>query len=185
MASQHVGVQCSLWSAVIGTFVAMLAQVGNRTLDMSPAACRLVTKCSSAGCTGACILELVEAPSQRSAVGRATCCSETHDDWHSCRTDTKRSSQVAAICTNFKLQTVMGNTQACAASMVAWFFGSTCIPQISVRVKQLSDRITMWSVSDVDTKNIFWRLWNQATGFMSATIYSVLEAPVTLGFWKA
>ena len=49
------------------------------------------------------------------------------------------------MCRNFKLETVMGNTQACAASMVAWFFGSTCIPQISVRVKQLSDRITMWS----------------------------------------
>ena len=54
--------------------------------------------------------------------------------------------------------------------------------QISVRVKQLGDRITMWSLSDVDTKNIFWRLWNQATGFMSATICSVLEAPVTPWF---
>ena len=46
-----------------------------------------------------------------------------------------------------------GNTQACAA------FGSTYIPQIFARVKQICEWITMWRSLDGDTKNIIRRLW--------------------------
>ena len=56
--------------------------------------------------------ELQQEKDSLATQGRATCCSETHDDWHSGRTDTKRTSQFAAICRNFQLETAMANTSS-------------------------------------------------------------------------
>ena len=96
----------------------------------------------------------------------------------------------------------MGRTQACSVSTVAWFFGERRVPQTAARVEQVSEWITMWWGFNVDTRRRirkvwwkrlpFWQVttprWNQATGPISATICSVLEAgwkPSTPGFWQA
>ena len=109
-------------------------------------------------------------------------------------------AQVDAMCRNLKLGTVLGKTQACPITTVAWFFGVKRVPQTAARVEQISEWITMWRNSDVDTRRRirrFWRKkapmlagnprrWNQATGPISATICSLLEAgwkPSSPGFW--
>ena len=112
------------------------------------------------------------------------------------------TAQVNAMCKNLKMGTVMGKTQACAISTVAWFFGVNRVPQIATRVEQISEWITMWRGFNVDSRRRIrkvWekkaptlakdhRGWNHATGPISATICSVLEArwkPSTPGFWQA
>ena len=96
----------------------------------------------------------------------------------------------------------MGKTGACAISTVARFFCEKRVPQIAARVEQVSEWITLWRGFNVDTRRRIrqvWekkgshagtrpRRWNQATGPISATICSVLEAgwkPSTPGFWQA
>ena len=112
------------------------------------------------------------------------------------------TAHVNAMCKNLKMGTVMGKTEACAISTVAWFFGEKRVPQTATRVEQVSEWITMWGGFNVDT----WRRirkvcgekapilandprrWNQAIGPISATKCSVLEAgwkPSTPGFWQA
>ena len=100
------------------------------------------------------------------------------------------NAQVDAMCRNLKLGTVLGKTQACPITTVAWFFGVKRVPQTAARVEQISEWISMWRNCNVDTRRrirIFWRKkapmlagnprrWNQATGPISATICSVLES---------
>ena len=112
------------------------------------------------------------------------------------------TAQVNAMCKNLKMGTLMGKTQACAISTVAWFFGVNRVPQLATRVLQISEWITMWRGFNVDSRRRIrkvWekkaptlakdhRGWNHATGPISATICSVLEAgwkPSTPGFWQA
>ena len=112
------------------------------------------------------------------------------------------TAQVNAMCTSLKVGTVMGKTQACAISTVAWFFGEKRVPKTATRVEKIRERITMWRGFIVDTRRRIrkvWmrkahtlakdpRRWNQATGPISATICSVLEAgwkPSTPGFWQS
>ena len=111
------------------------------------------------------------------------------------------TAQVNAMCKNLKKGTVMGKTQACAMSTVAWFFGEKRVPQTPTRVEQVSEWITMWRGFNVDTRRRIRKVrrkkapilgrdprrMNQATGPISATICSVLEAgwkPSTPGFWQ-
>ena len=125
---------------------------------------------------------------------------KTHDDRHTICSSLWQgvsTAQVNAMCKNLTMGTVMGKTQACAISTVAWFFGEKRVPQIATRVEQISEWITMWSGFNVDTRRRIrkvstlakdHRRWNQATGPISATICSVLEAgwkPSTPGFWQA
>ena len=86
--------------------------------------------------------------------------------------------------------TVMGETQACAISTVAWFFDERRVPQIAARDEQASEWITIWRGFNVDARRRIrkvWRKkapilandprrWNQATGPICATICLVLEA---------
>ena len=53
---------------------------------------------------------------------------------------------------NLKMGTVMGKTQACAISTVAWFFGEKRVPQTASRVQQVSEWTTMWRGFSVDTR---------------------------------
>ena len=92
------------------------------------------------------------------------------------------NAQVDAMCRNLKLGTVLGKTQACPITTVAWFFGVKRVPQTAAKVEQISEWISMWRNSNVDTRRRIrkiWRTrrrWNQAMGPISATICSVLEA---------
>ena len=54
------------------------------------------------------------------------------------------TAQVNAMCKNLKMGTVMGKTQACAISTIAWFFCEKRVPQTATRVEQVSEWITMW-----------------------------------------
>ena len=111
------------------------------------------------------------------------------------------NAQVHATCRSLKLGTVLGKTQACPISTVAWFFGVKRGPQTAARVEQISEWISMSRNCNVDTRRRirkFWRKeapmlasnprrWNQATGPISA-ICSVLEAgwkPSSPGFWQS
>ena len=94
------------------------------------------------------------------------------------------NAQVGAMCRNLKLGTVLGKTQACPITTVAWFFGVKRVPQTAARVEQISEWISMWRNCNVDTRRRirrFWRKkapmlagnprrWNQATGHISAAI---------------
>ena len=62
------------------------------------------------------------------------------------------TAQVNAMCKNFKMSMVMGETQACATSTVAWFFGEMRVPQNATRIEQVSEWITMWRGFNVDTR---------------------------------
>ena len=62
------------------------------------------------------------------------------------------TAQENAMCKNLKMGTVMGKTQACAISTVAWFFGAKRVPQIATRVEQIREWITMWRGFIVDTR---------------------------------
>ena len=90
----------------------------------------------------------------------------------------------------------------CPITTVAWFLGVKRVPQTAARVEQISEWISMWRNCNVDTRRRirrFWRKkapmpagnsrrWNQATGSISATICSVLEAgwkPSSPGFWQS
>ena len=112
------------------------------------------------------------------------------------------NAQVDAMCRNLKLGTVLGKTQACPITTVAWFFGVKRVPQTAARVEQISEWISMWRNCNVDTRRRIRRFgrkkapvlagnprrWNQATGPISATICSVLEAgwkPSSPGFWQS
>ena len=133
---------------------------------------------------------------------------KAHDDRHSPvqiyghTAQGASNAQVDAMCRNLKLGTVLGKTQACPITTVAWFFGVKRVPQTAARVEQISEWITMWRKCNVDTRRRirrFWRKkapmlagnphrWNQATGPISATICSVLEAgwkPSSPGFWQS
>ena len=112
------------------------------------------------------------------------------------------NAQVDAMCRNLKLGTVLGKTQACPITTVAWFFGVKRAPQTAARVEQISEWISIWRNCNVDTRrriHRFWRKkasmlavnlcrWSQATGPISATICSVLEAvwkPSSPPFWQS
>ena len=115
---------------------------------------------------------------------------------------TAQGASTAQVKKNLKIGIVMGKTRACAISTVAWFFGERRVPQIAARDEQISEWITVWRGSDVGTRRRIrkvWgkkapslakdhRRWNQATGPITATTCSVLEAgwkPSTPGFWQA
>ena len=76
------------------------------------------------------------------------CGAKTHDDGHTpcsnLRPHRARRPPHNAMCKNLKMGTVMGKTQACAISTVAWFFGGKRVPQTATRVEQVSEWITMW-----------------------------------------
>ena len=61
------------------------------------------------------------------------------------------TAQVNAMCKTSKWAD--GETQACAISTVAWFFGEKRVPQIATRVEQISEWITMWRGFNVDTRH--------------------------------
>ena len=71
------------------------------------------------------------------------------------------TAQVNAMCTNLKMGTVMGKTEACAMSTVAWFFGEKRVPQIATRVEQISEWITMWRGCNVDTRRRIRQVWRE------------------------
>ena len=54
------------------------------------------------------------------------------------------NAQVNAMCRSLRLGTVLGRTQACPISTVAWFFGAERVPQTAARVEQISEWISMW-----------------------------------------
>ena len=99
------------------------------------------------------------------------------------------NAQVDAMCRNLKLGTVLGKTQACPITTVAWFFGVKRVPQTAARVEQISEWISMWRNCNVDTRRRirrFWRKkapmlagnprrWNQATGPISANGSATLD----------
>ena len=62
------------------------------------------------------------------------------------------NAQVDAMCRNLKLGTVLGKTQACPITTVAWFFGVKRVPQTAGRVEQISEWISMWRNFNVDTR---------------------------------
>ena len=49
------------------------------------------------------------------------------------------TAQVNAMCKNLKMGTVLGKTQVCAISTVAWFFDKKRVPQTATRVDQVSE----------------------------------------------
>ena len=105
------------------------------------------------------------------------------------------NAQVNAMCRNLKLGMVLGKTQACPITTVAWFFGAKCVPQTAARVEQISE----WIFDTRRRIRRVWRKkapvlagnprrWNQSTGPISATICSVLEAgwkSSSPGFWQS
>ena len=100
------------------------------------------------------------------------------------------NAQVNAMCRSLKLGAVLGKTQACPMSTVAWFFGAKRVPQTTARVEQISEWVSLWRNCNVDTRRRIRQVWrkkapmlannprrcNQATGPISATICSVLQA---------
>ena len=95
-----------------------------------------------------------------------------------------------------KMGTVMGKTQACAISTVAWFFGGKRVAQTAARVEQVSEWISMWRGFNVDTKRRIRKVWRKKVPILARdgtklqvqslpTICSVLEVgwkPSTPGF---
>ena len=63
------------------------------------------------------------------------------------------NAQVDAMCRNLKLGTVLGKTQACPITTVAWFFGVKRVPQTAARVEQISEWISMWRNCNVDAES--------------------------------
>ena len=117
---------------------------------------------------------------------------KTHDDGHphvqvyGHTAQGTSTAQVIAMCRNVKLGTVMGRTQACAVSTIAWFFGERRVPQTAARVEQVSEWVTMWRGCNVDirrrTREVWRKIasilakdprrWNKATRPISATCHS-------------
>ena len=87
------------------------------------------------------------------------------------------TAQVNAMCKNLKMGTVMGKTQACAISTVAWFLCRGFDVGTRRRVHKVWEENSPTLAKD-------HRRWNQATHPIAATICSVLEAG-TPGFWQA
>ena len=97
--------------------------------------------------------------------------------------------------------TVMGKTQACAISTVAWFVGERRVPQIAARVEQVSECITMWrgfhvtqgaeSVRSGGKRLPFWQMtprrWNRYRPNLCHCLLGVRAGwkPSTPGFWQA
>ena len=82
---------------------------------------------------------------------RRTLRRKNHDDGHttcsSLRPHRARSVHRTGQCDVQKPQkmgTVVGRTQACPISTVAWFFGEKRVPQTATRVEQISEWITTW-----------------------------------------
>ena len=71
------------------------------------------------------------------------------------------NAQVDAMCRNLKLGTVLGKTQACPITTVAWFFGVKRVPQTAARVEQISEWISMWRNCNVETKRRIRRFWRK------------------------
>ena len=71
------------------------------------------------------------------------------------------NAQVDAMCRNLNLGTVLGKTQACPITTVAWFFGVKRVPQTTARVEQISERISMWRNCNVDTRRRIHRFWRK------------------------
>ena len=71
------------------------------------------------------------------------------------------NAQVNAMCRNLKLGTVLGKTQACPITTVAWFFGVKRVPQIAATVEQISEWISMWRNFNVDTRRRIRRFWRK------------------------
>ena len=93
------------------------------------------------------------------------------------------NAQVDAMCRSLKLGTVLGKTQACPITTVAWFSESKRVPQTAAR-----RRIRRFWRKKAPMLASNPRRWNQATGPISATICSVLEAewkPSSPGFWQS
>ena len=71
------------------------------------------------------------------------------------------NAKVDAMCRNLKLGTVLGKTQACPITTVAWFFGVKRVPQTAARVEQISEWISMWRTCNVDTRRRIRRFWRK------------------------
>ena len=103
---------------------------------------------------------------------------KTHDDGHTlfkstatpCRARPPHKSMRCAK--NFKMGTVMGKTQACAISTVAWFFGEKRAPQTATRVEQVSEWITMWRGFNVDTRRRIREVWRKKVPIWAKDPYS-------------
>ena len=79
------------------------------------------------------------------------------------------TAQVNARCKNLRMDTVMGKTQACASSTVAWFFGEKRVPQTATRVEQVSEWMTMWRGFIVDTRCKIRKVWRKRLLFCQET----------------
>ena len=71
------------------------------------------------------------------------------------------TAQVNAMCKNLKMCTVMGKTQACANTTVAWFSVKIQVPQTAARAEQVSKWITMCRGFNVDTRRRFRKVWTK------------------------
>ena len=71
------------------------------------------------------------------------------------------NAQVDAMCRNLKLGTVLGKTQACLITTVAWFFRVKRVSQTAARVEQISEWISMWRNCNVDTRRRIRRFWRK------------------------
>ena len=71
------------------------------------------------------------------------------------------NAQVNAMCRSLKLGAVLGKTQACPMSTVAWFFGAKRVPQTTARVEQISEWVSLWRNCNVDTRRRIRQVWRK------------------------
>ena len=98
------------------------------------------------------------------------------------------NAQVDAMCRNLKLGTVLGKTQACPITTVAWFFGVKRLPRTAARVEQISEWISMWRNCNVDTRRRIRKLWRKKRPSCWPVIPVAVEAgwkPSSPGFWQS
>ena len=98
------------------------------------------------------------------------------------------TAQVNAMCKNLKISIVMGKTRACAISTSRMVLRrKTCATNCRFDVGTRRRIRKVWGKKAPSLAKDH-RRWNQATGPITATICSVLEAgwkPSTPGFWQA
>ena len=98
---------------------------------------------------------------------------KAHDDRHSPvqiyghTAQGASNAQVDAMCRNLKLGTVLGKTQACPITTVAWFVGVKRVPQTAARVEQISEWITIRRNCNVDTRRRIRRFWRKKAPMMA------------------
>ncbi len=102
---------------------------------------------------------------------------------------------------NFKAASHLGHTVGCTTSILWWSYGVTVDPQIQVSLEQLSSWIDVWHSADTPMRarvRRAWKTtmpnimksqsrWQQARGFMTATIVTVAELgwrPASPSHWR-